>query len=86
MYDLIVLGIVPGTSFVITLWWALLFALIAAVLLLIYIEGSKATKNHTAAIKRGTANIEEVDIAGVLNPIFHIPGRNLLLSRNTKTK
>jgi len=41
MLDFIVLGIVPGTDFVITLWWALFFALIVSLLALIYVEINK---------------------------------------------
>ncbi len=81
MMDLIVLGIIPGTSFVITLWWAVLMALIASVLLLIYIETSKPQKGHTTGLKRTDVNLEQITIAGMLNPIFHMPNRNLLLGR-----
>lgn len=81
MLDLIVLGIVPGTSFVITLWWAVLMALIASVLLLIYIETSKPLKGHKSVLKRTDVDLERIAVGGMLNPIFHMPGRNLLLSR-----
>lgn len=85
MLDLIVLGIVPGTTFVITLWWALLFALFFSIMLLIYVEVSKpkqSTKN--ARVARPLVDLSTVSIAGILNPIFHAPGRNLLLSRKTE--
>ena len=84
MLDFIVLGIVPGTSFVITLWWAVVMALIVSVLFLVYIESSKPQKNHNATLKRGKTDLEQVGIAGMLNPIFHVPGRNLLLSRKNQ--
>ena len=49
MLDLIVLGIVPGTSFVITLWWALVFALVAAIAVFMYVELSKhSSANFTS--------------------------------------
>ncbi len=85
MLDLIVLGIVPGTTFVITLWWALLFALIFSLMLLIYVEVKKPKQTtKTVQVSRPFVDLSNISIAGILNPIFHAPGRNLLLSRKSE--
>lgn len=81
MLDLIVLGIVPGTSFVITLWWALLFAFVCSLIALLYVELNKPQKNHQLQLGSNEVDLESVNVSGVLNPIFHFPGRNLLLGR-----
>lgn len=85
MLDLVVLGIVPGTTFVITLWWALFFALLSSIMLLVYVEVSKprqATKSVRE--RRPLVDLSNISIAGILNPIFHAPGRNLLLNRKSE--
>ena len=58
MLDLIVLGIVPGTSFVITLWWALVFALVAAIAVFIYIEASKKSVSSFGTLESTDAEAE----------------------------
>ena len=49
MLDFIVLGIVPGTSFVITLRWALLFGLIFSFSLILYLELTWPSKQDVQA-------------------------------------
>ncbi len=58
MLDLIVLGIVPGTSFVITLWWALVFALVAAIAMLMYIEARKKSASSFRALDMSESEVE----------------------------
>lgn len=63
MLDLIVLGIVPGTSFVITLWWALVFALVAAIAVFIYVEASKKSVSSFGTLESADAEAELSELA-----------------------
>lgn len=64
MLDFIVLGIVPGTTFVITLWWALLFALICSVALLAYVEITKPRQHREVVQEQLELDLHDVAIAG----------------------
>ena len=59
MLDLIVLGIVPGTSFTITLWWVLLVSFILSVYLLIWVESSKV--KNSSVRTRTDINLELIN-------------------------
>jgi hypothetical protein len=61
MLDFIVLGIVPGTTFVITLWWALLFAFVCSVALLVYVELTKPRQNNVEQLK---LDLHDIAVAG----------------------
>lgn len=82
MLDFIVLGIVPGTSFVITLWWALLFALLAAIASLVYVEIRKFSKRKSLILDNTEVTLETSSLSELLTPIFRFRGRNLLLDHH----
>lgn len=84
MLDLIVLGIVPGTSFVITLWWTLLFALIAAVTSLTYVEIRKLSKRKSLTLDTTIVELETSSLTELLTPILRFRGRNLLLDQHSE--
>ncbi len=63
MLDLIVLGIVPGTKFVVTFWWSLVFALTFSLLLFVYVETTKP--KHS--VHKQSRKLSELD-REVINP------------------
>lgn len=62
MLDLIVLGIVPGTKFVVTFWWSLVFALAFSLLLFAYVEATKPKQSaRKQSDKHGELDLEVIN-------------------------
>jgi hypothetical protein len=55
MLDFIVLGIIPGTSFTITFWWAILFSLVLVITIFVYFETTKF-KQHPMTKSKSTGS------------------------------
>lgn len=79
MLDMIVLGVVPGTHFIITLWWAVTFSLIFLLLVLIYTELHAPTK--TTKRVRPTVDFDSIDSGTLLHPNFILPGRSTWIDK-----
>ncbi len=85
MLDFIVLGIVPGTTFVITLRWVLLAALILCVIALMYLELKKPRKaSHSRRVSHPAVNLEAISTNGLLGMTFFSPGRLSWLDKVAK--
>jgi len=62
MLNFIVLGIVPGTSFTVTLWWVLLVSFVLSAYVLVKYESAKSKK-----VTSRTRSVVNLDL---INPSF----------------
>lgn len=65
MLDFIILGIIPGTSFTLTLGWVLLLMPVALLTLLLFLGINKPKKMRTPNHTHPTINLDTLDLAGL---------------------
>ena len=82
MMDLIVLGVVPGTHFIITLWWAVAFSIIFLLVVLIYVEMSRTPKNTKRSYP--AVDLDSIHVGSILPLTFVLPGRSSYMTNKFK--